>query len=226
MEIVENTRKTKTVKELGEVDISLIQADILNLSQEYWDKYDCIKPNGFDVFSRTTQHIVFKFVTDYAEPFPDLVEYPIWEEWKHKLEPIIRKIVEPYGYLENTIGKVMLAKLSPRCKISPHIDNVVESVYPLKLHLPIATNPDVKMFVGDQSYHFQVGRAYEMNNMALHSVANDGDSDRIHLIFTYYDRQVNVTKDRDPELITAHLREQVKQDEGVFDPSLLLSEGE
>ncbi|OCR01865.1 hypothetical protein BCD67_05050 [Oscillatoriales cyanobacterium USR001] len=221
LEIVKNPKKTKTVKELGAVDISLIQEDILNLSQEYWDKYDCLKPNGFDVFNRTTQHIIFKFVTDYSKPFPDLVEYPIWEEWKNKLEPIMRAIVEPYGYLENTIGKVILAKLIPGGRIGAHIDNVVESIYPLKLHVPIATNPHVKMFVGDRSYHFQVGRAYEMNNMALHSVTNDGDSPRIHLIFTYYDRQVNVAKDRDPELITAHLREQVKRDEGVFDPLLL-----
>jgi hypothetical protein len=224
MEIVENPRKTKTVKELGAVDISSIQADILNLSPEYWDNYDCLKPNGFDVFSRTTQHIVFKFVTDYTESFPNLVEYPIWEEWQHKLEPIMRAIVEPYGYLENTIGKVMLAKLSPKSKISEHIDNVVESVYPLKLHVPIATNPDVKMFVGDRGYYFQVGQAYEMNNMAMHSVVNDGDTPRIHLIFTYYDRQINVAKDRDPELITAHLRDQVRRDEGTFHPSLLSSD--
>lgn len=220
MEIVENPRKTKTVKELGTVDISSIQEDILNLSQEEWDKYDRLKPNSFGVFSRTTQHIVFKFVTDYREPFPDIVEYPIWEEWKHKLEPIIREIVEPYGYLENTIGKVMLAKLSAECKIGTHKDNVVESVYPLKIHVPIATNPHVKMFVGDRTYHFKVGQAYEMNNMATHGVANDGDSDRIHLIFTYYDRQLNVAKDRAPDfLITAHLREQVKRGEGLFDAS-------
>ena len=217
IKIVENPQKTKTVKELGKVDISSIQADILNLSQEDWDKYDRLKPNGFGVFSRTTQHIVFKFVTDYREPFPAIVEYPIWKEWQHKLEPIMRAVVEPYGYLENTIGKVMLAKLIAGGKIGVHKDNVVESLYPLKIHVPIATNPDVKMFVADKTYHFKVGEAYEMNNMATHSVSNDGDSDRIHLIFTYYDRQLNVAKDRDPDLITSHLREQIEREEGVFD---------
>lgn len=55
--ILENLRKTETVKELAAVDISSIQEDILNLSPEDWDKYDILKPNGWGVFSRTTQHI-------------------------------------------------------------------------------------------------------------------------------------------------------------------------
>ena len=117
MKITENPQKTKTVKELGLIDISSIQEDIINLSQEYWDLYDRIKPNGWQEFKQTTQHIVFKFVTDYGESFPDIVEYPIWQEWKHKLEPIMQEVGETYGYSENTIGKVMLAKLGPQCKL-------------------------------------------------------------------------------------------------------------
>ncbi len=219
MAILENPRKTVTVKELGTVDISSIQEDILNLSQDDWDKYDRLKPNGWRVFNRTTQHIVFKFVTDYGAPFPEIVEYPIWEKWKNKLEPVIKAIVEVYGYSESTIGKVMLAKLSAGAKIVAHRDDVVESVYPLKIHVPIKTNPHVKMFVGDRTYHFEVGKAYEMNNMAMHAVANDGDEDRIHLIFTYYDCQLNVLKDCNHELITEHLREQIKKGEGKLDVS-------
>lgn len=217
--IVENPRKTETVTELGAVDISSIQEDILSLSQEDWDKYDRLKPNSWGVFSRTTQHIVFKFVTDYGAPFPDIVEYPIWEEWKSKLEPVLKAIAERYGYSESTIGKVMLAKLSAGAKIEAHIDNVVESVYPLKIHVPIKKNPHVKMFVGDGTYHFEVGQAYEMNNMAMHAVANDGYEDRIHLIFTYYDCQLNIVKERDHDLITEHLRDQIKRGEGKLDVS-------
>ena len=31
------------------------------------------------------------------------------------------------------------------------------------------------------------GEAFEVNNMGVHAVENNGDSDRIHLIFEYYD---------------------------------------
>src|SRR5215212_9897561 len=38
-----------------------------------------------------------------------------------------------------------------------------------------------------QSYHFAEGEAVEVNNMGLHAVENRGSTDRIHLIFEYYD---------------------------------------
>ena len=42
-------------------------------------------------------------------------------------------------------------------------------------------------FFGGAERHFPVGQAVEVNNLAPHWVRNDGDSDRIHLIFEYYD---------------------------------------
>jgi len=32
-----------------------------------------------------------------------------------------------------------------------------------------------------------VGEPVEVNNLDVHAVKNEGDSDRIHLIFEYYD---------------------------------------
>jgi hypothetical protein len=37
------------------------------------------------------------------------------------------------------------------------------------------------------AYHFKEGQAVEVSNMAVHGVENAGKSDRIHLIFEYYD---------------------------------------
>ena len=36
-------------------------------------------------------------------------------------------------------------------------------------------------------YHFAEGEAVEVNNMGLHAVENRGETDRIHLIFEYFD---------------------------------------
>jgi hypothetical protein len=207
--IVENPRRTKTIRELGSVDISSIKDDIANLSQEYWDKYNRLKPNYFGEFE-TTQHIVFKFVSDYHQPFPDLVEFPVWEEWKNKLEPVMKAATELYGYSESAYGKVMLAKLKRGGKIGLHVDRPIESAYPHKIHIPITTNPDTKFLLDDQSYHLEVGKAYEVNNRTLHGGVNEGDSDRIHLIFAYYDRTMNEIKANDPELFAAQLRDQIK----------------
>ena len=40
-------------------------------------------------------------------------------------------------------------------------------------------------------YHFEKGKAYEVNNRALHSAKNGGDTIRIHLIFEYLDAEIN-----------------------------------
>ena len=37
-------------------------------------------------------------------------------------------------------------------------------------------------------HHFPEGEAVEVNNLELHAVRNDGTTDRIHLIFEYYDQ--------------------------------------
>jgi hypothetical protein len=209
--VVDNPKRTKTVRELGPVDISSFKEDVINLSQEYWDKYDRIKPNYFGEFP-TTQHIVFKFVANYHQLLPDLVEYPLWQEWQDRLEPVMKAVTEQYGYSQSCFGKIMLAKLRTGGKIGLHVDRPIESAYPHKIHIPITTNPQTKFFVGDQSYHFEVGQAYEVNNRDVHGAENLGDCDRIHLIFSYYDRKLNEKKvsDSDVEAVTAQLREQIK----------------
>jgi aspartyl/asparaginyl beta-hydroxylase (cupin superfamily) len=52
---------------------------------------------------------------------------------------------------------------------------------------PLATNDRVTFTIDGTGYHFREGEAVELNNMAAHSVANGGDTDRVHLIFEYYD---------------------------------------
>ena len=49
------------------------------------------------------------------------------------------------------------------------------------------TNDKVIFRAGDEYRHLEEGVAVEVNNMGVHAVKNEGDSDRIHLIFEYYD---------------------------------------
>ena len=206
--VVENPLKTKTVRELGPVDISSIKDEIINLSQEYWDIYDRIKPNKFGEFD-TTKHIVFKFVADFDKEFPDIVEFPVWADWKEKLEPIMEAVTKQYGYAENCFGKVMLARLKQGTEIKMHIDRPLESAYPHKIHIPILTHPKAQFIVGDTSYYLETGQAYEVNNCERHAVINGGDCDRIHLIFTYYDRKMKEYPVEDVEALNQRLKEQI-----------------
>ena len=179
-----NPNKTKSIRELGVVDISAIQDEISNLPNEFWEQMDKNKPNNFEEFYKT-QHIVFKFVynlNDCTRSF----EFPIWEQWKDRILPIIEKAVEPYGYQNGVFSRIMLAKLKAGGDIKTHIDGNKAATFPHKIHIPIQTNDKVLFFVNPKLYHFETGKAYEVNNLAAHYVENGGNTDRIHLIFEYF----------------------------------------
>ena len=180
-----NPQKTKGVRELGSVDISSIREKVLNLPQSYWEQYNQVKPNQF-VELKQAQHIVFKYTRNFQSHL-ESIEYPIWKEWSSELEPILRSATRSFGYEQGGYPRILLAKLPPQCQISLHIDQDEAANYPHKIHIPIQTNPDAYFLVWRKRYQFLEGHCYEVNNKALHGAVNNGNSDRIHLIFEYYD---------------------------------------
>jgi len=81
----------------------------------------------------------------------------------------------------------MLARMPAGGVIHPHIDANPAAKWPHKVHVPLTTNPGVVSFFGGAEHHFPVGEAVEVDNLGPHWVRNEGDADRIHLIFEYYD---------------------------------------
>jgi len=53
--------------------------------------------------------------------------------------------------------------------------------------VPVSTNAGVVCFFGGSQHHFPIGEAVEVDNLGPHWVRNSGETDRIHLIFEYYD---------------------------------------
>ena len=70
---------------------------------------------------------------------------------------------------------------------STHRDANAAAKWPHKIHVPLLTNDKVTFYVDGIGYHLPEGEAVEVNNMGVHAVKNDGDTDRIHLIFEYFD---------------------------------------
>jgi len=52
-----------------------------------------------------------------------------------------------------------------------------------RIHIPIITNKNCIMFWEHERFHFPAGEMYEINNKAMHSVINEGQTPRVHLIF-------------------------------------------
>lgn len=181
-----NPRKTTSVKPLGQLDVAALAEQVLAIPEAVWDAEDAAKPNKFETLGRT-RHIVFRFV-DNTDDWRRSHDRALWAEWRSRLEPVMRQAVAPYGYANSEFPRVMLARMAPGGIIEPHIDSAPAATWPHKVHVPIQTNPEVKFFIDPAVYHFSVGAAVEVNNLGLHAVRNDGASDRIHLIFEYYDR--------------------------------------
>ncbi|MES2859547.1 MAG: aspartyl/asparaginyl beta-hydroxylase domain-containing protein [Pseudomonadota bacterium] len=180
-----NPRKTKSVRHLGRVDIDALLAAVLAIPEALWDAENADKPNKFEALDKT-RHIVFRFV-DSTRDWRGSHDRPLWPEWRGLLAPVMAQSVRDYGYARGVFPRVMLARMAPGGVIQPHIDANPAAKWPHKIHVPLTTNARVAFRIGETIHHFPVGEAVEVNNLGPHAVHNEGETDRIHLIFEYYD---------------------------------------
>lgn len=180
-----NPRKTHSVRRLGQVDVTALRAAVLAIPEAVWDAENADKPNRFGALDRT-RHIVYRFVEDFAD-WRRSYDRPVWAEWRALVEPVLRDATRDYGYAAGAFPRVMLARMAPGGVIRPHRDANAAAKWPHKIHVPLVTNEHVRFFVDGTAYHFSEGEAVEVNNLGVHAVENGGSSDRIHLIFEYYD---------------------------------------
>lgn len=170
---------------LGEVDVIELANAVAAIPEHIWDIENADKPNKFEALDRT-KHIVFRFVksTQSHEKSYDL---KLWAEWSKLIFPVMEQATKSFGYERSAYPRIMLAKMDPGGIIHPHVDASDSAGFPHKIHVPLQTNPQVDFYIEPKSYHFEVGKAYEVNNRVMHAVRNLGETPRIHLIFEYYD---------------------------------------
>ena len=180
-----NPRKTDSIRRLGAIDVTALREAILALPEAVWEAEDASKPNRFGALD-ATRHIIFRFVSNFRD-WRSSYDRPLWKEWRGVLEPVLAGATADYGYERGAFPRVMLARMAPGGVIHPHRDENPAAKWPHKIHVPIQTNDDVTFWVDGVGYRFDEGEAVEVNNMGLHAVENRGSTDRIHLIFEYYD---------------------------------------
>jgi hypothetical protein len=95
----------------------------------------------------------------------------------------MREIIESF---KCPIGRVRLSKMAPHTKINAHrdVEDEVASVAinQVRLHIPITTSDKVVSFIGKEPFQLAHGRLYYADFAKEHSVRNDGDATRVHLI--------------------------------------------
>lgn len=100
------------------------------------------------------------------------------------MQPYIQSLVHQVGAMHSGLLKVRLMKMRPGSTIGEHRDRFCgEHDKIMRFHIPIQTSPRVKFQVSRESYYLEPGKLYRVDVSKLHSVANHGDTDRIHLVF-------------------------------------------
>lgn len=87
------------------------------------------------------------------------------------------------NFFENyEIIRAVLVNLPAGKDIPKHLDAGDSLMYAHRCHIPIITNNDVLFTVDNETIVMKQGEIYEINNSKLHSVNNNGNTDRYHLI--------------------------------------------
>jgi len=89
-------------------------------------------------------------------------------------------------------GKVVRCEvigLLPGGSVAVHQDDGDFAKYARRIHVPILTNNNVFFTVMDETINMKLGNWYEINNVLDHSVKNESDEKRIHIIIDVLEKR-------------------------------------
>lgn len=163
---------------------------LLPETETAWAHADASKPNRFAVFEGSVQHLVLQYPKDLRDHRSSSF-FEAWADWSEVVQPIIDwigpSIQSLYGFVGGASSRIMLARLRAGAEIKRHVDGAPSAAMTHKIHVPIHTREGVEFWVRDEVHFLERGSAFEVNNKVLHGGRNTSDSERIHLIFDYYD---------------------------------------
>jgi len=170
-------------------DVSKLKQALLQLPEDAWSPEVQKKENAFlegregnlNQFKPGTSAIHLIFSDRQGE---DVFEFPWYsEKFSTLVEPILHRLL---GNDVQNIIRVQFAKMPAHSEIKPHVDSGGYSEKGHRIHVVIASNPNVTFKVCEQSsclkLHTEEGIVFELNNRLKHFVKNDGDEMRIHMV--------------------------------------------
>ncbi|MGD1954691.1 MAG: aspartyl/asparaginyl beta-hydroxylase domain-containing protein [Sphingomonadales bacterium] len=172
------------VRDLGEIDTAALCERVLGLEQDVWLE-DEIRQKLFRDVHYDTESIILIFCDHDNWPNIDLIKGKGWDRLADVALPIMHDIIAKHYPKGGTIIRAMAAKLKAGAHIDSHTDRHESFHHGHRIHIPIATNKQVRFMIEGRPYKFDVGKAYEINNQKRHGVMNRGKEDRIHFIFDY-----------------------------------------
>jgi hypothetical protein len=164
-------------KYIGKIKIDGFKNKIDKFNNKLWDSFT-FRQKTFEVH-KETKTIPLIFDTDFRLNDPTyLSEY---EVFKNEFKIIKNRLTKIYG--KGSIIRAILVLLKSNSKIDKHIDTGKSLSICHRVHVPIITNKDVLFDIDNEIKNLKEGEMWEINNSEKsHSVINNSNIDRIHLI--------------------------------------------
>lgn len=102
------------------------------------------------------------------------------EDWDAKFRPFAEDLLADH-YPGCHVGGMGLWLVEPGQSHAAHTD-IQPDEWVVRIHVPLATNGDCVTMMPDGDHYMKIGRAYRFNTLAMHAVANRGQTRRIHLV--------------------------------------------
>jgi hypothetical protein len=94
--------------------------------------------------------------------------------------PYFREVLDAF---QCPLQAVRLMRLTPGSRIKEHADldlSIEEGA--ARIHIPVVTNPGVEFYLNGSRIVMEAGSAWYLRLSDPHSVHNNGDSDRVHMV--------------------------------------------
>ena len=147
-----------------------------------WNLYTSRQKEVYD--DRVNPHLHTNTYIIQYHPLDWIFGTPIQSATMDKdLMDLISPIIE--NLEDEIVGKsarVLLIKLGAGKDVALHVDggDYLSSVR--RFHIPIITNDNVFYTVNKETINMKAGECWEINNLKYHSVLNDSEEDRVHLL--------------------------------------------
>lgn len=164
----------------GRLDATALRACTDRQSEDAW-RADPFRQQNFAIHS-DTETIYLIYDRDFRHVSPTTL--PKFEEFSSVLQPFIDLISERFEH-KGWVARCMLAKLRAGGRIELHEDLGMSLRHSRRVHVPVITNANVRLTVGDESLHMQAGEIWEINNTRRHGAENPGPGYRVHLIIDW-----------------------------------------
>lgn len=152
--------------------------DVLSLTPKDWLKYGERKKRGGAASVNTD---TIPLIYDLRHRLNWGVLHETHERFSAYIDEVIIAAVGNIGQV--TAKQAILTKLKANTIIPRHRDRGPLTAKTHRIHLPVITNTECVFSVGDESRNLGAGQIWIIDNVnRYHSVQNNGNNDRVHLI--------------------------------------------